>query len=57
MVKTWWNSPEGRIGNVVFNVDADLCRWELGVRWSYFDGEWDVVVSVLCVNLCIGRWL
>ena len=57
MIKTWWDSPEGHIGNVVFYCGVDLCRWQIGVRWSLFCGEWDVVLSFLCFTVDIGRWL
>lgn len=57
MIKTWWDSPEWHLGNVAFSLDADLCRWQVGVRWSVYDGEWSVTVTVLCLSLFIGRWL
>lgn len=57
VIKTWWDSPEFHLGNVAFSLDADLCRWQVGVRWSVYDGEWNVTVTVLCLSLFIGRWL
>ena len=57
MVKTWWDSPDWHVGNAVMSLDVDLCRWQVGVRWSSYADEWTVNVSFLCVSLFLGRWL